>query len=216
MDRVARFPIRTDALRCAVVVVLLGCDAVVSIDPVIGDADAVPAPELLGDWTANDTVIYRVTADPSTPAAYLVRITAPAVDNEPDLGNVAMALRATRIRERLLIEVTPSEADSLVGRVMRGYGSLLQPGHLHAVVVAGSDSVQAFPFGVAVVRDAIASGACPAATGHAVARSNGAGRDVILGGAPSELRSVVTCLLDRPGVLAELVTLHRPFRHTLR
>lgn len=207
----ARFLLLEETLTCAFFVALVGCDSVVSLDPVIGDADAVQAPEILGDWTSNDTVIYRVTADTSNPTAYVVRITGPAIADEPDLADIVIALRATRIQQRLLIEITPSEADSLIGRVMRSYGSLLQTGYLHAVIVAATDSLRAFPFGVPGVRDALASGACPAASGRALLRSGGAAsRDVVLGGVPSELRSIVTCFLDRPGVLTESEILHRP------
>lgn len=210
MNRIAHLPVFGEALPRAFVVALIACDSVVSLDPVIGDSAAVPAPEIVGEWTSDDTVVYRVTADPSNATAYVVRVSAPTTD-EPDLGNVAIALRATRIQDRLLIEVTPSEADSLLGRVMRGYGHLLHSGYLHAVVVPSNDTLRAFPLAVETVRDALASGACPAVRGRAVVRSNSVGsRSVVLGGTASQLRSVVSCLLDRPGALAQVVMLHRP------
>jgi hypothetical protein len=211
MGSVVRSRVLNDVMTSACVVVLAGCDAVISLDPVIADSDAVRAPELLGDWTSNDTVIYRVTADPADSAAYVVRITGPALLEEPNLADVSYSLRATRIRERLLVGATPSDGDSLMSRAVAAYGNIVRAGYVYGVVVPVRDSVRVFPLQVAAVREVLGAKACPSASGHVLLRSSGAvDRDVILGGSATELRSIVSCFLDQPGVLTGFEVLHHP------
>ena len=183
------------------------CTGVVSLEPSIGPDEAVPAPELLGDWLAvddEDTTWARISAgDDST--TYVLEFGDPITfEHVLPLGRPTFSLRVAPAGDRLFAEALPAEDDdALVDSLQQRYGSMVQLLYLDGLLKVVGDELHVWTFLGDSVPAALRGGRCPS-PGWFIER-----RGVILSGAPRELRRTMDCLTGLPEVLDGPNVYHR-------
>ena len=204
-------------LRHAAPAVLLalamaGCGSVLTIAPVIADADAELDPRLYGRWLADDDTEIAIRAGNGN--AYAIEYgpvdgARAEAGGEPPAEPARFEGRLGRLGSRLVLDVRP------VYTAPEPYDALLIPGHLLFVLDAVEDDrLVVLNLEINTVMTHLRGGdldlpyTVEPPTWDPDDEESGP-ESVVIHGTPTELRAALERYLDRPGVLAAPDTLRR-------
>ena len=189
------------AIGACLVLSAAGCDEVVSLEPTIGDSQAVAAPGLLGEWNyvdedGHDLLLVRI-APGSDSTSYLVTTLKTNVVSG-SLDRTTWSLRVAPIGDRLLAEVIPSRDDTLVKNLWGSYyGAGIQLAYKRGVLELAADEIRLWIIVGDSVRTVLRAGRCPS-PGRVLGLNEG---DLVLLGNSNELRKTTECLVRVPALL---------------
>jgi hypothetical protein len=188
-----------------------GCFAVVSLEPMIKEGEAVSVPKLVGDWISydeyGDSVQARVTPGADS-TSYRLELGEPTTFGSVSLGRPTMSFRVAASGGRLLGEAIPSDDDAMVDSVGWRYGALVQLAYVVVVLEFVGEDVRVSALDHDSVRAVLREQRCPL-PGGIMHRRGGEPADVIFWGNPRELRRTNDCLIAMPGVLTAPAVYHR-------
>jgi hypothetical protein len=195
----------------------VGCDALVSLDSMIGAGEAIAVPTLVGDWIADngdgDSSRVRITPQRQrfphlcTLRSWLCDSTSYILESIDDTTAVPASLRrpmwslhVTRAGSRLFAEITPAGEDAMVDSVADRYENLIELLYQVAVVEFVGNEAHVWGFDVDSVWAALRTSRCPSP--NVVFFRNGPEiGDLIFSGTAEQLRRTNECLATVPGVL---------------